>query len=274
MAAYELFAATTPDLMIQNIKGKAEAYGWTIDFFGTYLSHNRLHLHNADGAHFEIWYANTVVVNIAGCTGYSSGDIPTGQPGVSATCQFAGNLQHFICIGLHSIFIKNIVSAASQYQWVQFGYITSKIGAWTGGIFISGTWGSTSTGSGYSFALWGSTASQKSQCLINGLWSTLSSNAGGGVCGFSESELYGKMPFAYSGGIMPCPILLVYFNATTTTYRHPIGYAPDVSMFAGGNVYTQVEDIIINGETWRAINQEEFSVAFTAVPNMLLRIAL
>lgn len=273
MAAYELFVATTTDLFIANIRAKAEAYGWTIDFFGTYSSHNRLHLHNADGAHFEIWYASAYVVNIAGCTGYSSGDIPTGQPGASGTCQFASNLQHFICIGLHSIFIKNIVSAASQYQWVQFGYITPKVGAWTGGVFVSSTWGSSSTGSGYSFALWGSTAAQKSQCLINGSWSTFSSTAGGSVCGFCESELYGKMPFAYSGGIMPCPILLTYFNATTPSYRHPIGYAPDVMLFAGGNVYTSLEEIIIDGEKWVGINQAETGASFAGVPDLLIRLA-
>lgn len=277
MAAYELFAATTTDLMIQNIKNKAEAYGWTIDFFGIYSSHNRLHLHNAYGAHFEIWWSSTSVANIKACTGYDSGAIPTAQPGVSETCQFISNLQHLIVITTHTVFVK-IFGTASGYINFQFGYINDKIGSWSGGICISST---SITGlPAYSSRLWYGYYVHWSQVFINGAWSFRlsalggSNTVGGGVNGICESELYSKMPLAYSGGILPVPILLVQIDPTTTSYLHPIGYAPDARCFNGGNVYVQLEEIIINGEKWLALNQEEAGGTFLTSPNLLLRLAV
>lgn len=267
MPAYELFAATTTNLFIQNIKTKAEAYGWTIDFFGLYNGNNRLHLHNADGAHFEIWYQSATLVNIRGCTGYNSGAIPTAQPGVSGNCQIQSSLWHFIVVGPHSIYIKSS-SVTTYYQNTQIGFISDKIGSWAGGSCVSSA--QYNTGG----PLWQSYSIFPSQVLINGEWSTLSSTAGGGVFGVCDIELYAKMPFSYSGGILPVPMLLVQIDLTTTANLHPIGYAPDVRMFSGGNVYASLQELMINGETWVAFSHAEIgSITAPTVPTTLVRLA-
>ena len=268
MAAYEIFAATTANLFIANIKAKAEAYGWTIDFFGLYSGNNRLHLHNADGAHFEIWWASAAVVNIRGCTGYSSADAPAAQPGSSGTCQVTPTLKHLIVVGPHSIFIK--MNEGEVCQCVQFGYIANKIGDWSGGGFISGTMAASSS---YSWALWPSYVTYPSQVYINGAWSPLTSSAGGGVYGVYATGMMRKMPFAYCGGILPCPLLLVQINATTTTYRHPLGFAPDILCFSGGDVYASLEEMVYAGNTWVGINQSETGGTFNASPDLLIRLA-
>lgn len=267
MAAYDFFAATTTNLFIEHIKTKAEAYGWTIDFFGLYGGYNRLHLHNADGAHFEIWYYSSSQVNIRGCTGYDSGATPTAQPGVSGNCTF-GNGNHLIVVGEHSIFIK--ATTSGTYQNIQFGYVADKIGSWTGGTFISSTYGDIGT---HSFTLWLTYSTFSSQVYINGVWSTLNSASGGAVYGVCEAELSTKMPFAYSGGLLPCPIMLVRINPTTTAYRDPLGYAPDVRCFNGGNVYASLEEIVIDGEKWVGVRQSETGVTFSASPDLLVRLA-
>ncbi len=269
MAAYELFAATTPDLAIANIKTKAEAYGWTIDFFGTYNSHNRLHLHNADGAHFELWWLSSLGFYIAACTGYSSGSAPTAQPGVSSSLQITGNYATLIVVCPSSIYLK-IFKDGTLPQNIQFGMIEEKIGVWAGGVFISSTCPASNS---YAFSLWSTYSLYSSQVLINGIWSTPVTSNGGAVYGVCESELYTKMPFAYSGGILPAPLMLVQINPSTTTYRIPLGYAPDVRMFSGGSVYSSLEEITIDGETWLAINQSETGGTFLGIPDTLIRLA-
>lgn len=268
MAAYAFFTATTTNLFIQNIKTMAEANGWIIDFFGLYGSNNRLHLHNSAGAHFEIWYSSATAVNIRGCTGYDSGAIPTAQPGVSGNCTFGANGAHLIVIGPSAIYIKQVTS--SKAQNIQFGSIIEKIGSWIGGTFISSTCGDLAS---YAFSLWSSYSAFPSQVYINGAWSTLSSINAGGVYGVCESELYAKMPFSYSGGIVPVPMLLVRINPTTTSYRDPLGYAPDLRRFSGGDVYAQLEEILINGETWLCVNQGETGGTFASNPDVLIKLA-
>lgn len=268
MPAFELFAATTTDLFIANIKAKAEAYGWTIDFFGTYLTHNRLHLHNSDGSHFEIWYQSATLVNIRGCTGYASGSIPTDQPGVSANVQLYSNYWHFIVIGKHSIFIKGSYSTGAYYI-MQFGTVVDKKGGWTGGHCISSC--VTATG----FDLWLGYATGYSQVYINGSWSTQVSANGGGVKGICDSELYTKMPFAYSGGIMPVPMMLVQLDPTTPANLHPIGYAPDFRSFNGGDVYAPLTTMTLDGEVWLPFSRFEIgSVTDTAVADTLILLAV
>lgn len=266
MPAFELFPATTTDLFIANIKAKAEAYGWIVDFFGTYLAHNRLHLHNSAGSHFEIWYQNGAEANIRGCTGYSSGDIPTAQPGVSSNVRVYSNYWHLVVVGPSSITIKG--SYSSSYWIVQFGAIIDKVGGWSGGTCISGA--TTSTG----YDLWIGYEQAYSQVLINGSWSTSVSGGGGGVKGICESELYTKMPFAYSGGIMPVPMLLVQLNATTPSNLHPIGYAPDFRSFNGGDVYESLTPITLDGESWLPFSRFELgTVLATTTPDTLIRLA-
>lgn len=265
MPAYELFAATTADLFIANIKAKAEAYGWTIDYFGTYSGHNRLHLHNSAGSHFEIWYAFATTINIRGCTGYTSTATPLEQPDTSGTVTFdAASYWHFIVVGKYSILMKS--SLSSSYFVTQFGTIVDKIGAWSGGHFIS-------TGS-YPLDLWQGYASGMSQVFINAAWSTLTTTNGGGVSGVWESELSTKMPFAYSGGILPVPMLLVQRDITTPANMHPIGYAPDVRCFRGGDVYEPLTPITIDGESWLPFNRLELnSVTATSMADTLVRLA-
>lgn len=267
MGAYAFFSATTTDLMIANIKTQAEGYGWTIDFFGTYNSHNRLHLHNTDGAHFDIWWGSTSAVYIVGCTGYSSGSAPTAQPGVSGTCTITSTFSHLVVIGKHSIFIK--MWGSGLVQVMQFGQMADKAGSWTGGCFISSTLSATAL---YSWALWVSSTNINSQILINGSWSALSSVAGGGVRGI-DSGMVNLMPFSYSGGILPVPFMIVMMNPTTPGNLHPLGYAPDIRLFNGGTVYASLEEIAIDGDVWLAIKQMEGSGTNVGVPDMLIRLA-
>lgn len=266
MAAYEYFAATTTNLFIEHVKAKAEAYGWTIDY---YIA-GRLHLHNADGAHFELYYDSDTSAIIRGCTSYASGSAATAQPDISGVCKIVPSQPHLIVVGPHSIFIK--VFSATDARNMQFGSIVDKAGAWTGGACISCTL-SLYIGF-YSNMLWAVAATQwNSQVYINGAWTTLLATSAGSVTGAIDSSIYAKMPFAYSGGILPCPILLVRINPTTTSYRDPIGYAPDARLFGGGNVYAQLEEIVIDGETWIGINQLETGGTFSASPDLLIRLA-
>lgn len=266
MAAFELFAATTTNTFIEHIKTKAEAYGWTIDFFGLYSGNNRLHLHNTAGAHFEIWYSSGLAVNIRGCTGYSSTDTPLAQPGTSGTVPYqCSSYWHFIVVSPDSIFIKSTTSANTAN--IQFGTIVDKIGSWIGGNCISC--------GNFLLDLWVGYSSGYSQVLIDGTWSTLISVNGGGVSGYCESELSAKMPFAYSGGILPAPLLLIQRNPTTAANMHPIGYAPDVKYFRGGDVYEPLSPITIDGYSWLPINRLELnSVTSTSIADTLIRLAV
>lgn len=265
MAAYEYFAATDTNTFIEHIKTKAEAYGWVIDYYAS----GRLHLHNADGAHFELFYASSSAMSIRGCTGWDSEAGSTAQPGVSSNCQITSNQRHFIVICPHSIYLK-IFSSTDKAQNVQFGSIMDKVGVWTGGICISGTMAYVGA---YAFALWPTYNLFPSQVYINGNWSPLTSVNGGGVYGVCDREVYEKMPFAYSGGILPVPILLVRIDPLTTSYRNPLGYAPDVRFAAGGTVYAQLEEITIDGDVWVAINQEDVNGSFASAPHLLIRLA-
>lgn len=273
MASYAVFTATTTNLFIQNVKTMAEANGWIIDFFGLYSSNNRLHLHNSEGSHFEIWYNSAVLVNIAACTGYDSALAPTSQPGVSGVGQIVGNLVTLVFVAPFSISLKT--TNTSQYRNMQFGTIVDKIGSWTGGTFFGTTTGQYPGTASYNNSFWETSNSTvwQAQVLINGVWSTLASNSAGGCVGICQSELYTRMPFAYSGGIIPCPILLVQKDVTTSTYLHPLGYAPDLRYFAGGNVYASMEEIVIDGDTWVAMSASELNGGVVAVPNILIRLA-
>ncbi len=272
MAAYELFAATTVNLFIEHIKTKAEAYGWTIDFFGLYNGNNRLHLHNVHGSHFEIWVSSSSDFYIVACTGYASASAPTAQPGVSASQFLTANAATFMAVCPSSIFLK-IFRDGVRAQPFQFGTIVDKIGAWTGGTCISSTvW----TYNSDSWPFWGASLSSQlqSQALVNGAWSSPNVSAGGAVKGTCSSALYTKMPFAYSGGILPAPMLLVQLDPTTPSNLHPIGYAPDVRFFAGGTAYLQLEEITIDGEVWVAISTTETTTAFSQAPDILIRLAV
>lgn len=265
MPAYDFFAATTTNLFIDHIKTKAEAYGWTIDT----SSVGRLHLHNADGAHFEIYYYSDTAAGIRGCTGYSSGAASTAQPNISGECKITSSQPHFIAIGPHAIFIK--VFSSGTYQNMQFGSIVDKVGAWAGGICVSST---TAFVGNYGYTLWHQPYLMwNSQVYINGTWSALRTDEAGAVTGYSAGSLFAKMPFVYSGGILPCPILLARTNPSTPAYLDPIGYAPDSRLFSGGDVYASLEEILINGEKWIGISQAESGVTFAASPDLLIRLA-
>ena len=226
MAAYEFFATTTTNLFIEHIKTKAEAYGWIIDFFGLYAGNNRLHLHNSHGAHFDIWYGSTVA-NIVGCTGYDSGATSLLQPNVSAVQYIASTWDHFIVIGKQSITVK-ISSSAGAYRVQQYGSISKKVGAREGGIFISNSTYQSSTTT-YSCPLWGgynfslaAVAKINGQIYINGGWSSNGDVYGGSWPGGTirpvcSPSLYGKMPFVYSGGILPVTALLMQANPSSPT---------------------------------------------------------
>lgn len=265
MPAYEWFPAGTTDAFIQHVRDKAQAYGWVIDFFGAYNGYNRLHLHNSDGAHFELFH-NGETAYIRACTGYDPVSPPWYQPGTVIGSAFSSNKKHLIIVGQHSIFVKTYYGES----WVmnfQFGCIVDKIGVWSGGFFFS------TLSPSNSHELWRPAANCMSQVYINGSWSASAPSAGGAVSGEYAPSLYSRMPFAYSGGIIPVPLLLLQFDPNAPSYRHPIGYAPDARAFAGGNVYRQLEEITIDGDVWVGVNQTELNGGIDSAPDLLIRLA-
>lgn len=271
MPAHAFFTATTTNLFIENIKTQAEGYGWIIDFFGIWSGQNRLHLHNAAGAHFEIWYNFTDSARIAACTGYSAASAPTAQPGVSGSGLIHTHHPTDIVCTPNTVFIK---CGYVQPRVMHFGTMVNKLGVWSGGTFFSSTQASGSFGT--FFRLWEQTSSvtMYNQMLIDGVWSALSGNTSTtnivhGALGANALET--RMPFKYSAGIIPVPLLLVQRNGAGN--KVPLGYAPDVYMFSGGDVYAPLEVLTIGGVQYLALNATGAAGTYTDNATLLIRLA-
>lgn len=284
---YALFPAATVDQFLENLKTTAEASGWGIDYWGTYSGANyRLHLHNTAGAHFDFVYKNANLATVYGCTGYSAGAAPAAQPNASAGMDVYVIRSHLIVVGPDAIFIRHASSSVAESRAWQIGAITEKIGNWPGvGVCISGVMAHTSVN--YRNTLWGahttvsgdvaavSSAGLISQVLLGGGWTANAVKMYNNypvdtIASAAERGILFKQPMAYSGGILPVPLLLYRVTSASPVLLQPIGYAPGVLYAYGGDVYREFDVTIINGTRWLWVCQgyNDGSVP----PNMLVQI--
>lgn len=284
---YALFSSGTVNQFLANLKETAEAYGWVIDYWGTYSGANyRLHLHNTAGAHFDFRYKDANLATVHGCTGYSAGAAPAAQPNASAGVDVYVVQSHLIVVGPSAIFIRHASSSVAASRAWQIGAITEKVGNWSGvGVCISGVMSATL--SNYKNTLWGaytnvggditavSSTGAVSQVLLGNVWT---SNAAkvyntypeGTIASAAERAILFKQPMAYSGGILPVPLLLYRVTNASPVLLQPIGYAPDVLFANGGDVYREFDTTTINGQRWLWVCQEYNDGS--RHPNMLVQI--
>lgn len=242
MSLTEQGTITSANQVVESLKNFVAANGWVVDFYGLYNAYNRLHCSKA-GAHFEIYATAASVVTNLGCTGYTSGAIPTAQPGASATAPMtftAGALYCLVSSG-NSIYLGATATTASgSWLWGGFGQIGEKVGVWPGGQWVAaGAAGA---------VLFNATTytSHKCKLLRNGVWSGISLVEGAVKGSASDLSLLSAQPNHYNGAIVPVPILLSVANATTSLF-HPIGYAPGIYACKGGNIYMCGDIIPIGG---------------------------
>jgi hypothetical protein len=267
MAKYQAGAQSTVDDFISQLNTFLAANGWTIDFFGTYNSHNRLHAHKST-SHFEIWYYTASVVYVAGCTGYSAGQAPTAQPGVSPTPFFwaiynTPNTYLFVSVDEGVYILTN----TGGYKGMMFlGDITEKTSAWTGGQFISGQ---LSTGN---HLIISGTANSNASLFLNGSWTPIvASNAASGVTGlYGSFALSSKQPNAYNAGLLMLPIRIFQRDATTAALLRPLGYFPSLRGIRGGKVYAFLEEVVIGSDTWLFYDD---SMATNTEPTLMFKLA-
>lgn len=251
MALYQLYTFTNTDQLISDLRDFASANGWTIDFFGTYNSHNRLHFHKGS-AHFECWYYMVSSAYINGCTGYSSGSTPTAQPTPSSSLQidylpysYTGSAQYcFVSTG-DAIYVgRQRNTSTLNWDWACFcESIDKRDMVWTGGQYVSGTHTAPMP-----FGPYGS----KSSMLVNGAWTPTSGDGSvGQVSGsVADTTLALKQPLINNGSIVPIPVKVYVRNATTSTLLHPAGYAPGFYRCDGGDIYAVGETIPVDADTY------------------------
>lgn len=284
---YALFPAATVNQFLENLKTTAEAYGWVIDYWGTYSGANyRLHLHNTAGAHFDFVYRSSTLATVYGCTGYSAGAAPAAQPNTSAGVEVYVVQAHLIIVGPDAIFVRHASSSVAESRVWQFGSITDKLGGWSGvGVCISDVMPQTLAN--YRNTLWGSHTTRSgdvgsvsstglvSQVLLDGKWTSSTAKTYNAypvntIASAAERAVLFKQPMAYSGGILPVPLLLYRITSTSPVLLQPIGYAPGVLYANGGDVYREFDITIINGVRWLWVCQEYNDGSVP--PNMLVQI--
>lgn len=256
MSLYEAHTdTTTADILIAQLKAFAEANGWTVAYFGTYNSHNRLHLLK-NGCYFAFWYAEDYKLYVGGHTGFNSALAPGAQPGMSGVVYWgvgAGGNCDFISTP-YAIYFRYLTADSGHNRLVGFGMIPAgdKIGSWTGGAFITG-FGSSAARNG-SFTTYpaqyynngGYTV--QSSFFINGGWSALACSAAGAVVSY-PCGVRSEMPFYYNMGVLPFPLLAARLNSVNTTYLHPIAWFPDLHVISGGDVYGHLDEVTVGADT-------------------------
>lgn len=232
--------------IIAAIKTVCADDGWAVDLDTA----NRIHVHK-DGYHFDIDAgASTNTMNLYACTGYSSGNAAANQPGASgaAECYFIAtssvDTRYEITVTGHNLYAFLDVQSATQggFCW---GVITDKIGTWTGGQFVQGKPGSASVGIF-------SSANTNTRLSINGEWAPNATY--GALVGMQDvCSLRGEMPFHYSAGILRMPVPIFVRDVSNASLLHPAGYAPNIYMMRGGDVYMNGDTITFEGEQYRCV---------------------
>lgn len=246
---------TTADILIAQLKVFAEANGWTVVYYGTYNSHNRLHLLK-NGCYFAFWYAEAYKLYVGGHTGFDSALGPGAQPGMSGVVYWgvgaSGNCD-FISTP-YAIYFRYLTVDWNNNRLVGFGMIPAgdKIGSWTGGAFITGFDDSGARNGSFTaypaqyynnggYVAW-------SSFYINGAWSTLACASAGAVVSY-PCGVRGEMPFYYNMGVLPFPLLAARLNSVNTTYLHPVAWFPDLYVVRGGDVYGHLDEVTVGADT-------------------------
>jgi hypothetical protein len=244
MAFYQYGIVTTANQLVADFKILAEANGWTIDLFTTYLTYNRVHLHKGS-SHFEVYATAGTAFSVVGCTGYSSGAIPTAQPGATAakdTGYVTANYGFCLISTAGGLYIGHFSNGHNYWCWAGICTLQAKIGTWADGIICFNSYSQPFNISAYT--------SGESQLYINGAWTP--SVAAGGFCGSvgSDLDMCAKQPMEYNAGILPIPITLFVRLVTDYTKFQPIGFAPGMYRCNGGNIYTTAEEIPVGADTY------------------------
>lgn len=247
MAYWQEYTFSTKAQFVIDFAAFAAANGWTINANGTYgSSYRRVHF-SKGSAHFEC-YEDATSTKLIGCTGYAAGSNPDAQPGVSGVKNFMPTVgvRYWLVSTVVAIYIGAEVSAGGAVYWGCFYAVQEKIGNWNGGhglhqplnsnrIFNSGCYG-TSQGS--------------NQMYFEGAWSP--TTVAGAVSGSTTSDLslLDRQPFKYNAGILPLPVGLFRHNLSTTTLKHPLGFAPGLFRINAGDVYVMKEELVIGADTY------------------------
>ena len=221
--------------------------GWVIDFAETYLTtFYRVHVHKGT-AHFDFWTSTTVAFNGVGCTGYTPGNTPITQPGVSNTKTYTWvvNGQYMFVSFPHGVLLISIAILGNYGYGVIIHSVADKIGAWSEGIIISAMNASTGISGSSCFA-----AHQNSQIYYNGGWSGNTALLKGMWGTDITSDLPSMPPAQYNSGMMLWPMIFGTMNAIDTTKHTPMGYYPDLFRSNSGDLYLAEETITIGADTY------------------------
>ena len=248
MAYYQQYTFSTLAQVVDDFAAFVAANGWTIDANNTYgaSSYRRVHFHQGE-AHFEL-YEDGSSIQMLGCTSYDSGQLPSNQPGKSGGSKSflpGASCRYWFVSTVGAIYIGLEWSLGGFVVWGGFFRIQEKIGSWNNGFGLVDI---------YSGVMLHSTAYNVSsgalQLYYNGAWTPMATAGGVGGSAGIDIELAAKQPFKFNAGILPIPVLLWFYNTIDTTKKHPLGFAPGVYRFNGGNVYVMMQEIVIGGTTY------------------------
>lgn len=265
MAFYQKGIITTANQLVADFKVLAEANGWTIDLFTTYLTYNRVHLHKGT-SHFEVYATSPMIFSIVGCTGYSAVDIPTAQPGATAQkpCVALVAGQDFCIISTTgAICISYYNSSWAQRMWACIGTIQTKIGTFSDGMFCCNS---------YTSFLGLDWFSYTGQLYINGSWTTEAAAGGFGGSVNYDTHICAKQPMEYNAGILPVPVTLFLGLASNGTMKQPIGFAPGVFRCNGGNIYTRAEEITVGADTYLIMPYSSLNIGNISYHDLLFKL--
>jgi hypothetical protein len=176
------------------------------------------------------------------CRGYSSGDIPTAQPGDSGlTSQLiiAATSPYYAFIDAGDALY--IGGANTAWSWAGVGEIPDSFDSVADAAFVS--IGTFLTPTSYT----------KTAFFYNAAWTPIV--AAGGACGNigGSTEITGAQPSDYNAGILPLRVMLFIRKSDDSAKMQPIGYAPGIMKFSAGSIYVRGEEITIGAETWVAM---------------------
>ena len=243
MAFNQVYTASTANQLITDMAAFISANNWVVDLNTTYNTYNRIHFHQGS-AHFEFYAISDTSWVVYGCSGYSSGSIPSAQPGA------AGGNGGAIVAGARYTFISSVgmismgreSSIGGSWYWTFFwNNLNVKVGSWSGGFgFITD-----STNGGFTTVAYNAPGFAKIN--YNGVWST-GSAAGGLVSNGSETQLPGDQPFTFNGGLLPLPMIL-YLENSNSQYQ-PLGFVNGLYSVNGGNIYMPFDPITIGANNY------------------------
>lgn len=144
--SYQTGASSGLADLIDKVRLFAAANSWTIDFQGVSVGGvGWVHMHNADGNHVDLVVATTSYMYIISSTGYDAAQDCYNQPGRSARCRTdflpSGFPNYFLFGDEHGFMCVTEISTA---QFRHFGCgVLDKVGAYTGGFWITSSLGQT-----------------------------------------------------------------------------------------------------------------------------------